>query len=87
MIEKKVFEFTIDSKVAGDDEQQFLAIKTGRREDEGGWFNLYLFDGEAGTYELVATLNPGDDLVEAAINCMVEDMDYKRGNLFAREEK
>ncbi len=86
MIDKKALEFTIGSKNEGDDEQKFLAIKTGRRDGAGGWFNVYLYDGESGDYEHVSTVDAGRDLIGAAMDYMVEQMKYGRENLSVRPD-
>lgn len=86
LIEKKAVEFTIESTEPLDEEEEFLAIRVGEKDDESGWFNLYRSDYEMnGDYEYLRTLEHGEDFIKAAIDWMVEEQEYKRETLAPRK--
>ncbi len=80
LIERRAYEFTIDSSDEGDESQEFLALQClGRPE-----FILYWLNDESGDYEYATGPVPKEKTTSTAIDYMVEQWSYEREKLSAR---
>ncbi|HYX72160.1 MAG TPA: hypothetical protein VE732_05265 [Nitrososphaera sp.] len=81
LIERRALEFTIESTEKLDDPQEFLGLQNAGRSD----FVLYWLNEEEGDYEFASGVPDSEaELIESAIDYMVERWGYDREKLSAR---